>query len=148
MERRPAIDDLVSRKGVNALLRQRSGMAVKKYRNKGAASMRGRWRQLFRGMGSGTVAALRSVIEFEPRHPSRGSGKRATRIRLSLGMTEMRLLPTKEEMRLERRTAYNDPSVIRHFLFTRRGADLVQWDYVRGAGSAGIRRYRSETGEE
>lgn len=42
VERRPAINDPVSRKAGNALLRQRSSRAVEEKRNKGAASMRGR----------------------------------------------------------------------------------------------------------
>lgn len=61
----------------------------------------------------------------------------------------MRLLPTPAKLREERRRALDNENRIAHLFFTRdRPGELVQWDYVRGSGSSGIRRYRSTEGAE
>ncbi|KAK1869453.1 hypothetical protein I4F81_011929 [Pyropia yezoensis] len=60
-----------------------------------------------------------------------------------MGKTQMRLLPSREELREVRRTEFDMASRVKHFFFTRQGAELTRWDYVRGSGSAGIRRYKS-----
>eukprot|EP00170_Pyropia_yezoensis_P001372 contig_6081_g1376 len=97
-------------------------------------------------MGAGAVAGIRRILELDPPRPSRGMGKRSTRIRLSMGKSQMRLLPSREELREVRRTEFDRASRVQHFFFTRQGADLVLWDYVRGSCSAGIRRYTSVHG--
>lgn len=147
--RRPAVSDPVHQAAVRALLRQRSIRAVADYRRKGAAAMRSRWRQLLRGMGAGTVALMRRVLELDHGDSGRSAGRRAHRVRLSWGSTQMRLLPTPAQMREDRRRAFDAEDRVPHHFFTRRGARrLVRWDYVRGSGSSGVRRYRSTDGEE
>lgn len=148
VHRRPAINDHVNQAGFAAMLRQRSVRAVAAFRRRGSASMRSRWQLLLRGFGAATVARMRSILEFEPKDPTRGSGKRATRIRLSWGSSQLRLLPTKEELRLERRRLFDSVDRVGHCFFTRQVDGIVRWDYVRGSGSAGIRRYRSADGAE
>lgn len=148
LHRRPANNDPVCQAGLRALLRQRSVRAVAAYRRRGSTTMRSKWHLLLRGLGAATVARMRSILEFEPKDPARGTGKRATRIRLSWGASQVRLLPTKEELRLERRRLFDSVDRIGHFFFTRQVDGLVRWDYVRGSGSAGIRRYESAAGGE
>lgn len=149
IDRRSALNDRVCVASLRALLRQRSVRAVADYRRKGGAIMRTRWRQLANGMGAGTVAAMRRILELEPKNPEKGTGKRATRIRVSWGASQMRLLPSRDMLRQERRAAFDAEDRIKHFFWTRESTgELVRWDYVRGSGSNGIRRYRSADGEE
>lgn len=148
VHRRPAFNDPVCQAGLCALLRQRSVRAVAAFLRRGSDTMRSRWQLLSRGFGATAVARMRSILEFEPKDSSRGTGKRATRIRLSWGSSQVRLLPTKDELRLERRRLFDSVDRIGHFFFTRQVDGLVRWDYVRGSGSAGIRRYRRADGEE
>lgn len=149
IDRRSARNDRVYVASFRALLRQRSSRAVRDYRRKGAGIMRTRWRRLADGMGAGTVAAMRRILELEPRSPSRGTGKRSTRIRVSWGASQMRLLPSRDLLRRERRAAFDAEDRIKHFFWTREStSELVRWDYVRGSGSNGIRRYRTPDGEE
>lgn len=146
---RSAHNDRVCVASLRSLLRHRSRRAVADYRRKGGAIMRTRWRLLADRMGAGTVAAMRRILELEPKHPSKGTGKRATRIRVSWGASQMRLLPSRALLRQERRAAFDAEDRIKHFFWTRQSTnELVRWDYVRGSGSNGIRRYRSTDGDE
>lgn len=148
VHRRPAANDPVYQAGLRALLRQRSVRAVAAFRRRGSELMRSRWQLLLRGFGATAVARMRSILEFDNKDTSRRSGKRCTRIRLSWGSSQRRLLPTKEELRLERRRLFDSVDRIEHYFFTRQVEGLVRWDYVRGSGSAGIRRYRNADGAE
>lgn len=146
---RSAHNDRVCVASLRSLLRHRSRRAVADYRQKGGAIMRSRWRLLADRMGAGTVAAMRRILELDPKHPSKGTGKRATRIRVSWGASQMRLLPSRALLRQERRAAFDAEDRIKHFFWTRESTnELVRWDYVRGSGSNGIRRYRSADGDE
>lgn len=150
VERRPADDDRVLHGALRALLRQRSVRAVAVFRLKGAAAMRLRWRMLLRSMGAGAVALVRRVLELNHEDASLGPGRRASRVRLSWGSTQVRLLPARAQLREERRRGFDAADRIPHFLFTRQGRrrELVRWSYTRGSGTAGIRRYRSSDGRE
>lgn len=150
VERRPADDERVLHGALRALLRQRSVRAVAVFRLKGAAAMRLRWRMLLRSMGAGAVALVRRVLELNHEDASLGPGRRASRVRLSWGSTQVRLLPARAQLREERRRGFDAADRIPHFLFTRQGRrrELVRWSYTRGSGTAGIRRYRSSDGRE
>lgn len=74
---RSAHNDRVCVASLRSLLRHRSRRAVADYRQKGGAIMRSRWRLLADRMGAGTVAAMRRILELDPKHPSKGTGKRA-----------------------------------------------------------------------
>lgn len=149
VDRRSAHNDRVCVTSLRALLRQRSVRAVADYRRKGGTIMRTRWRRLADSTGAGTVAAMRRILELEPKTPSKGTGKRATRIRVSWGASQMRLLPSRELLRQEKRAAFDAEDRIKHFFWTRESTnELVRWNYVRGSGSNGIRRYRSSDGDE
>ncbi|KAK1864508.1 hypothetical protein I4F81_007054 [Pyropia yezoensis] len=149
LRRMSAIKDPVNKKHLKALLRQRSVRAVAHYRLTGATAMKTAWYKLLHNVGAGVVAINRRVLEFEKSDRPGLTGKRSTRIRLGWGATQMRLLPTPAQLREERRRAFDNEDRIAHFFFTRDGpGELVQWDYIRGSGSAGIRRYRSTEGVE
>lgn len=117
--RRNAIDDPVNRKGVAALLRQRSIRALRAFRNRGAAYMRARWNQMIRAMGAGAVAGIRRILELDPSQPSRGTGEGSTRIRLSMGKTQMHFLTSRAELREVRSTEFDRASRVQHFFCTR-----------------------------
>lgn len=148
VRRSPARRDRVHVRALQCLLRQRSRNAVADYRQKGHDVMKPRWRKLLRGVGAGVVAMMRRILEFDDNHEP-GTSARAQRTRVSRGFTQMHLLPTAAQLRAERRRDFDRPDRIAHFFFTRQGHDkLVRWDYIRGSGSAGIRRYRSGQGDE
>lgn len=148
--RRPADDDRVFQGALRALLRQRSVRAVADFRRKGAAAMRQRWRLLLRSLGAGTVALMRRILELNPSDAALGPQRRASRVRLSWGSTHMRLLPTRAQLREERRRGFDAEDRVPHFFFTRHGRrrELVRWSYIRGSCTGGIRRYRSSDGRE
>ncbi|KAK1866118.1 hypothetical protein I4F81_008638 [Pyropia yezoensis] len=55
----------------------------------------------------------------------------------------MHLLPTKQQLRHERRVALDSPTRAHHFFWTKTASgDLCRWDYVLGSATAGVRRYR------
>eukprot|EP00170_Pyropia_yezoensis_P003809 contig_15918_g3820 len=61
----------------------------------------------------------------------------------------MRLLPTKEQLRRERRLAIDAPDRVARFLLTRTALrEILRWDYLVASSTAGIRRYRTAAGEE
>lgn len=149
VRRQCAIDDHVSRVHLRALLRQRSVRAVMDYRNKGAASMRERWVELLRGVGAGAVARMRQILELQKPDRHAPAGSRSSRIRVSRGFSQMRLLPTAAQLRETRRRAFDAENRVPHFFLTRPdGGDVVRWNYILGSCSAGIRRYRSTVDEE
>lgn len=149
VRRQCAIDDHVSKQHLRALLRQRSVRAVMDYRNKGAVSMKERWVALLRDVGAGVVARMRRTLELEKPDRHGPAGKRSSRIRISRGFSQMRLLPTAEQLRETRRVAFDAENRVPHFFLTRRaGGEIVRWNYIRGSGSAGIRRYRSTADEQ
>lgn len=147
VRRSPARRDRVHVRALQRLLRQRSRNAVADYREQGHDVMKPRWRKLLRGVGAGVVAMMRRILEFDDKHAP-GTSARAQRTRVSRGSTQMHLLPTAAQLRAERRRDFDRPDRIALF-FTRQGHDrLLRWDYIRGSGSAGIRRYRSPQGDE
>lgn len=147
---RPAEDDRVFQGALRALLRQRSVRAVADFRRKGAAAMRLRWQLLLRSLGAGTVALMRRILELNHGDAALGPRRRASRVRLSWGSTQMRLLPTRAQLREELRRAFDAEDRVPHFFFTRHGRrrELVRWSYIRGSSTGGIRRYRSSDGRE
>lgn len=95
------------------------------------------------------VARVRRILELEPSGEDDGTNKRASRVRVRGRFSQLRLLPTAAQLREVRRVAFDDASRVRHFFLTRQPPrDLVKWDYVRGSGSDGIRRYRNSDGDE
>lgn len=147
VHRQSAVNDVVNKAAMKALLRQRSVQAVSHYRRRGAAAMRSRWHKLVQHVGAKAVAQMRHILELEKVDRTGQARRRSTRIRLSWGASQMHLLPTPAQLREERRRAFDDSDRIGHFFFTRDGAsELQRWDYIRGSGSAGIRRYRSADG--
>lgn len=147
VERSPAHKDRGHCASLQALPRQRSVAAVADYRRKGAAAMRFRWRLLLRAIGAGKVALMRRILELN--REASGTGRRASRVRLSWGSTQMRLLPTPAQSREERRRGFDDEDRILHFFFARRGRrKLERRTYVRESCTDGIRRYRCSDGRE
>lgn len=117
VKRRPAHNDLAHCAALQALLRQRSIAAVADYRRKGATAMRLRWRLLLRAIGAGKVALMRRMLELNHGDTARGTDRRASRVRLSWGSSQMRLLPTAAQLREERRRGFDDEDRIPHFFF-------------------------------
>ncbi|KAK1862782.1 hypothetical protein I4F81_005349 [Pyropia yezoensis] len=129
------------------MLRQRSRAAIADFRRKGADMMKQVWHQLLRGVGAQTVAMIRRVIELDDNRAP-GTSARSRRSRVSRGYSQMRLLPTAAQLREERRRAFDGADRIGHYFFTRGGPnELLQWNYIRGSGSQGIRRYRCVEGD-
>lgn len=129
------------------MLRQRSRAAIADFRRKGADMMKQVWHKLLRGVGAQTVAMIRRVIELDDNRAP-GTSARSRRSRVSRGYSQMRLLPTAAQLREERRRAFDGADRIGHYFFTRRGPnELLQWNYIRGSGSQGIRRYRCTEGD-
>lgn len=116
------------------------------YRKKGEVVLRAQWRALLSdGVSAGAVQRLRRVLELD----ERGDRSRATRVRLSWELSQMRLLPTKEQLRRERRLAIDAPDRVARFLLTRTALrEILRWDYLVASSTAGIRRYRTAAGEE
>jgi len=141
VEHRGALGDPVYKKAVKQASRYGSVGAIRDYRKKGGDALRQRWSQLLDGHAAGDIHRMRKWLE----HGTRGPGGRSTRLRLARGMTQMRLLPTREQLRTERRVALDADGVPGHFLFTTSPLGrLERWDYVVGSSSVGLRRYQNK----
>lgn len=146
VERGNARGDAVLKSAVRALLRKRSIRAAADYRDKGAALMRGRTAGLTGILGAGSIGRVRRHLEL---HPSSGPGARATRLRVSWGLSQMRLLPSRKQLQKIRRESIDAPGNVAHYLLTTAAqGGVLRWDYVVGSGSAGVRRYHTACGME
>jgi len=140
-----ALGDPVYKMAVKSATRRRSVGAIRDWRKKGGDVLRARWGQLLDSHAAGHIQRLRKWLE----HGTRGPGGRATRLRLARGVTQMRMLPTREQLRTERRVVLDADDVHGHFLFTTTPLGrLERWDYVRGSSSEGLRRYQNKFAAE
>jgi len=140
-----ALGDHVHKMAVRNVTRRRSIGAIRDWRKKGGDVLRARWGQLLDSHAAGQIQRLRKWLE----HGTRGPGGRATRLRLARGVTQMRMLPTREQLRTERRVLLDADDVPGHFLFTTTPLGrLERWDYVRGSSSEGLRRYQNKFAAE
>jgi len=138
---RPALGDRVHKAAVMKVTRRRSVVAIRDWRKKGGDALRARWGQLLDGHAAGHIHRMRKWLE----HGTRGPGGRATRLRLARGISQMHMLPTREQLRTERRAALDADHVPGHFLFTTTPLGrLERWDYVHGSSSEGLRRYQNK----
>lgn len=140
-----ALDDPVHKAAVREVFRKRSVGAVKDYRQKGAALLRQRTAQLRGLLGVGAVRRVRRYLELK----DASAGSRAMRLRVSRGLSQMHLFPSREQLRKIRREDIDAPGRVGHYFLTKAAMGaLLRWDYVAGSGSAGIRRYRTACGME
>ena len=138
---RPALGDRVHKAAVMKVTRRRSVVAIRDWRKKGGDALRARWGQLLDGHAAGHIHRMRKWLE----HGTRGPGGRATRLRLARGISQMHMLPTREQLRTERRAALDADHVPGPFLFTTTPLGrLERWDYVHGSSSEGLRRYQNK----
>lgn len=76
-------------------------------------------------------------------------GSRATRLRFTWGLSQMRLLPSRKQLQTLRREAVDTPGRVAHYLLTDSAqGGVLRWDYVIGSVSAGVRRYQTSCGIE
>ena len=145
VEHRSVRDDSVYVAAHKAIARRLSATGARLYKKRGEAAARARWPALLHGGHSaGSVARTRSWVE----HGACDGGSRAGRLRLSHGLSQMHLFPTRSQLREERRQAFERDG-IDHFFFTRSAlGGLMRWDYIDGSGASGIRRYRNQWGLE
>jgi len=135
--------DKVHKTAVRAARRQRSVRALHDWRRKVYIKLASRRVNLLKGVSAGAIVRFRRLREPEDRH----DGRRSLRIRISRGLSQMRLLPTREQLRRVRREDFDNPGRTRHFLFTKRLlGNLERWEYVIGSSTEGIRRYMAADG--
>lgn len=145
VRRTDALSDPVYKAAVRGLLRKRSIGAVSDYRKKGAALLRERTAQLRGLLGVGAVHRVRRYLELK----DGSAGSRAMRLRVSRGLSQMHLLPSRTQLRKIRREEMDAPGRVGHYFLTKSATGgLLRWDYVAGSASAGIRRYRTACGVE
>ena len=148
VQRRNVTADPVYLAATRAAKRRASRVGARTYKRKGEEAARGRWAQLLRdGHSAGSVARTRAWVELDHRG-DRSGRSRAGRLRLSHGLSQMHLFPTRAELREERRVAFERDGV-GHFFFTRAVmGGLLRWDYIGGSGAAGVRRYQCRWGQQ
>lgn len=84
--------------------------------------------------------------ESEDGYPP-ASVRRATRRRLSSGMTAPKVLPSERVWARVRRQAVDNPNLPKHAMITLGDDGSVRvWFYVMGTATAGVREYRMEDG--
>lgn len=145
-ERGDARYDPVLKSAVRAMLRKRCIRAATDYRDKGAALMRGRPAGSTGLRGAGSVGRVRRHLKLQD---SSVPGSRATRLRFTWGLSQMRLLPSRKQLQTLRREAVDTPGRVAHYLLTDSAqGGVLRWDYVIGSVSAGVRRYQTSCGIE
>lgn len=145
-ERSDARGDPVLKSAMRAMSRKRSIRAATEYRDKGAALMRGRTAGLTGLLGAGAIGRVRRHLELQD---SSVPGSRATRLRVSWGLSQMRLLPSRKQLQTLRRESIDAPGRVAHYLLTDSAqGGVLRWDYIIGSGSAGVRRYQTVCGIE
>lgn len=135
VERSDAWRDPVLLSAVRRTRRKRSVRAAADYRSKGAALMRERMTSLRGVLGAGAIARVRRHLELE----DGVAGSRATRLRVARGLSQMRLLPSREQLRQQRPEYIDARGRVAHYLLNK--SSWLRWDYIVGKGSEGIRQY-------
>lgn len=142
VDRSNAQKDMVLRMASREVLRRRSVSAAIVYRDKGNELMSRRTASLLGSFGESTISRIRRHLELDDML----TGKRALRLRVAWGLSQMRLMPSQEQLRQSRRDEFDAPGHIGHYLTTASLRGVVRWDYIRGSGTQGIRRYETECG--
>lgn len=141
-----AYSDTVYKSAVRGAMRHRSVQALQHFRRNGAREMRRRAAGL-NGVAAGSIARMRRLIELK--EPANNSGRRATRLKLSRGLSQMHVLPARLRLRKARKEAIDDPGRVAHYLFTKTAlGEVQQWRYILGSASQNTRRYSAACGEE
>eukprot|EP00170_Pyropia_yezoensis_P000336 contig_1987_g337 len=129
-ERSDARGDPVLKSAMRAMSRKRSIRAATDYRDKGAALMRGRTAGLTGLLGAGAIGRVRRHLELQD---SSVPGSRATPLRVSWGLSQMRLLPSRKQLQTLRRESIDAPGRVAHYLLSDSAqGGVLRWDYIIG----------------